>query len=148
MSETALASLHVASGKVREMYGFGDRLLMVASDRISAFDVVLPTPIPDKGRVLTGLSLFWFERTRELVPTHLLSARRGDFPEAARDDAELAGRSMLVRRLAMLPIECVVRGYLVGSGRKYDGAPGPGGARRRREGLREADRLPEPLFTP
>src|SRR3954462_15254985 len=117
MSETALASLHVASGKVREMYGFGDRLLMVASDRISAFDVVLPTPIRDKGRVLTGLSLFWFQRTASIVPNHLLSVRLSDFPADARDP-DLAGRAMLVRLLEMLPIECVVRGYLAGSGWK------------------------------
>ena len=91
---------------------------MVASDRISAFDVVLPTPIPDKGRVLTALSRFWFERTRELVPNHLISMDVADFPAEARGMPDLAGRSMLVQRLTMLPIECVVRGYLAGSGWK------------------------------
>ncbi len=113
-----LSQLHEASGKVRELYGFGDRLLLVASDRISAFDVVLPTPIPDKGRVLTGLSRFWFERTRGLVRNHMLSVNVADFPEEAQGTPDLAGRSMLAQRLQMLPIECVVRGYLVGSGWK------------------------------
>ena len=116
--QNTLADLHEASGKVREMYGFGDQMLMVASDRISAFDVVLPTPIPDKGRVLTGMSLFWFDRFKGIVPNHLISAERKDFPIQAQDDPDLAGRSMLVRRLTMMPIECVVRGYLVGSGWK------------------------------
>src|SRR6476660_6228653 len=100
MSETStLHDLHEASGKVRELYGFGDRLLLVASDRISAFDVVLPTPIPDKGRVLTGLSRFWFERTRGLVRNHMLSVSMADFPEEAQDSPDLAGRTMLARRL-------------------------------------------------
>src|SRR3954454_19320332 len=156
MSETALASLHVASGKVREMYGFGDRLLMVASDRISAFDVVLPTPIPDKGRVLTGLSLFWFQRTASIVPNHLLSVRLSDFPADARvPDSpaharapDLAGRARLVRRLEMLPIECVVRGYLAGSGWKDYRATGAVCGHELPAGLREADRLPRPIFTP
>ena len=119
MSETStLHDLHEASGKVREMYGFGDRLLMVASDRISAFDVVLPTPIPDKGRVLTGLSKFWFGRTEEIVPNHLITTDLGAYPAEAQGAPDLAGRSMLVNRLTMMPIECVVRGYLVGSGWK------------------------------
>jgi phosphoribosylaminoimidazole-succinocarboxamide synthase len=144
----ALSALHVASGKVREMYGFGDRLLMVASDRISAFDVVLATPIPDKGRVLTGLSLFWFRRTAEIVPNHLVSADPDAFPEPAAGDRALAGRAMLVRRLVMLPIECVVRGYLAGSGWNDYRATGAVCGHRLPPGLREADRLPEPLFTP
>jgi phosphoribosylaminoimidazole-succinocarboxamide synthase len=129
-------AVHVASGKVRELYALDEeRLLLTASDRISVFDVVLPTEIPDKGRVLTGLSGFWFARTKEIVPNHLL---------AIRED----GRSLECRRLLMLPIECVVRGYLSGSGWKsYQesgevcGIPLP-------EGLRESDRLPEPIFTP
>jgi len=111
----ALAGLHEASGKVREIYSFGDTLLMVTSDRMSAFDVIMPTAIPDKGRVLTGLSKFWFDRTAELVPNHLISIDHSDFPAEAAGEPDLAGRSMLVRRLRMLPIECVVRGYLAGS---------------------------------
>jgi phosphoribosylaminoimidazole-succinocarboxamide synthase len=139
---------HLASGKVRELYDAGEgRLLLVASDRISAFDVVLPTPIPDKGRVLTALSLHWFALTGDIVGNHVISAKLEDFPEGARDP-DLAGRSLLVRRLEMLPLECVVRGYLAGSGwkeygrsRSVCGIPLP-------EGLREADRLPRTLFTP
>ena len=143
-----LSQLHEASGKVRELYGFGDRLLLVASDRISAFDVVLPTPIPDKGRVLTGLSRFWFERTRGLVRNHMLSVNVADFPAEAQDAPDLAGRSMLAKRLQMLPIECVVRGYLVGSGWKDYRASGSVCGHALPSGLREADKLPEPLFTP
>jgi phosphoribosylaminoimidazole-succinocarboxamide synthase len=135
-------------GKVREVYDLGaDRLLMVATDAISAYDVVMPTPIPDKGRVLTGLSVHWFGATRDIVPNHLVSARLADLPSDARDP-ELAGRALLVQRLEMLPVECVVRGYLAGSGwRDYResgavcGHPLP-------PGLRQAERLPEPLFTP
>jgi len=145
---SSLALEHLASGKVREIYDAGDdRLLLVASDRISAFDVVLPTPIPDKGRVLTALSLHWFALTGDIVANHVISAKLEDFPEGARDP-ELAGRSLLVRRLEMLPLECVVRGYLAGSGwkeygrsRSVCGIPLP-------EGLREADKLPQTLFTP
>jgi phosphoribosylaminoimidazole-succinocarboxamide synthase len=143
-----LSQLHEASGKVRELYGFGDRLLLVASDRISAFDVVLPTAIPDKGRVLTGLSRFWFERTRGLVGNHMLSVNVADFPEEAQGAADLAGRTMLAKRLQMLPIECVVRGYLVGSGWKDYRATGSVCGHALPAGLREADKLPEPLFTP
>jgi phosphoribosylaminoimidazole-succinocarboxamide synthase len=143
-----LSQLHEASGKVRELYGFGDRLLLVASDRISAFDVVLPTPIPDKGRVLTGLSRFWFERTRGLVRNHMLSVNVADFPEEAQGAPDLAGRTMLAKRLQMLPIECVVRGYLVGSGWKDYRATGSVCGHALPAGLREADKLPEPLFTP
>jgi phosphoribosylaminoimidazole-succinocarboxamide synthase len=129
-------AVHVASGKVRELYALGDdRLLLVASDRLSVFDVVLPTPIPDKGRVLTGLSAFWFARTAHIVPNHLLTIR---------SDA----RSLECRRLEMLPLECVVRGYLAGSGwksyretRSICGVELP-------DGLRESERLPLPIFTP
>jgi phosphoribosylaminoimidazole-succinocarboxamide synthase len=147
MSDT-LSHRHEASGKVRELYGFGDRLLLVASDRMSAFDVVLPTPIPDKGRVLTGLSRFWFERIGAVVPNHLISMDVADFPAEARDIPDLGGRTMLVQRLTMLPIECVVRGYLAGSGWKDYRATGKVCGHPLRSGLREADRLPEPLFTP
>ncbi len=130
------AAVHLASGKVREIFEVDDeRLLLVASDRISTFDVVLPTEIPDKGRVLTGLSGFWFARTREIVPNHLL-ALRGD------------GRSTEARRLAMLPIECVVRGYLAGSGWKDYRASSSVCGHQLPAGLRESDRLPEPIFTP
>ena len=100
------------------MYNFGETMLMVASDRISAFDVIMPTPIPDKGRVLTALSVFWFERTAELAPNHLITIEQDEFPPAARMTPDLSGRAMLVRRLTMMPIECVVRGYLAGSGWK------------------------------
>ena len=145
-SSPALA--HVASGKVREIYDAGDdRLLLVASDRISAFDVILPTPIPDKGRVLTALSLHWFALTGDIVRNHVISARLEDFPEGARD-RELAGRSLLVERLEMLPLECVVRGYLVGSGWKDYGRTGAVCGIPLPAGLREADKLPQTLFTP
>ena len=129
-------AVHVASGKVRELYELdADRLLLVASDRISTFDVVLPTLIPDKGRVLTGLAAFWFTRTRTLCLNHLLTVR-GD------------GRSTECRRLSMLPIECVVRGYLAGSGWLDYRAHGEVCGHSLPAGLREADRLPEPIFTP
>jgi phosphoribosylaminoimidazole-succinocarboxamide synthase len=127
---------HLASGKVRELYALDDgTLALVASDRISTFDVVLPTPIPDKGRVLTGLSAFWFARTRDLVPNHLLRV----------DDD---GRMMICRRLEMLPIECVVRGYLAGSGWKDYREIGAICGHALPEGLLESARLPEPIFTP
>jgi phosphoribosylaminoimidazole-succinocarboxamide synthase len=130
------AATHVASGKVREIYALDDeRLLLVASDRISTFDVVLPTEIPDKGRVLTGLSGFWFARTRDLVPNHLIELR---------DD----GRSTECRRLDMLPIECVVRGYLSGSGWKDYVATGQVCGHELPEGLVESQELPRPIFTP
>jgi phosphoribosylaminoimidazole-succinocarboxamide synthase len=149
MSETStLHDLHEASGKVREMYGFGDRLLMVASDRISAFDVVLPTPIPDKGRVLTGLSKFWFGRTEEIVPNHLITTDLSQYPPEAQGAPDLAGRSMLVDRLTMLPIECVVRGYLVGSGWKDYQRTGTVCGHSLPEGMVEAQKLPAPIFTP
>jgi phosphoribosylaminoimidazole-succinocarboxamide synthase len=129
-------AVHVASGKVREIYELdADRLLLVASDRISTFDVVLPTEIPDKGRVLTGLSAFWFTRTEHIVPNHL---------RALRED----GRAMEVQRLDMLPIECVVRGYLAGSGWKDYLATGGTSGHTLPEGVRESERLPEPIFTP
>jgi phosphoribosylaminoimidazole-succinocarboxamide synthase len=129
-------AVHVASGKVREIYAVDDeRLLLVASDRISTFDVVLGTPIPDKGRVLTGLSAFWFRRTEDIVPNHLLELR---------DD----GRTTVCRKLEMLPIECVVRGYLAGSGWKDYKATGEVCGHVLPEGMRESDRFPDPIFTP
>jgi phosphoribosylaminoimidazole-succinocarboxamide synthase len=147
MSE-ALGALHVASGKVREIYGFGDEMLMVTSDRMSAFDVIMPTPIPDKGRVLTGLSKFWFDRTEDIVPNHLISIDRHDFPDVAAGDPELSGRSMYVRRLEMMPIECVVRGYLAGSGWKDYRAAGEICGHALPDGMLESERLPRPIFTP
>jgi len=131
----------IASGKVREIYDLGDTLLIVASDRISTYDVVHPTPIPDKGSVLTGLSTFWFERTGGIVPNHLLSVTEG-VPKEAR------GRAMVVRKLEMLPVECVVRGYITGSGWKDYKHTGAVSGIELPEGLRESDRLPEPIFTP
>lgn len=129
-------AVHVASGKVREIYELDDeRLLLVASDRISTFDVVLTTPIPDKGRVLTGLSAFWFARTTHIVSNHLLELRAD-------------GRTMVCRRLQMLPIECVVRGYLAGSGWKDYRETGAISGHVLPEGLRESQRLPQPIFTP
>ena len=146
--ETNFAGISPAArGKVRDIYDLGDQLLIVASDRLSAFDVVLRTGIPDKGRVLTQLSLFWFDLLRDVIPNHVLSAT--EFPAAFQDyREELAGRSMVVRKTQPLPIECVVRGYVSGSGWKdylatgiICGIPLP-------PGLRESDRLPEPIFTP
>jgi phosphoribosylaminoimidazole-succinocarboxamide synthase len=129
-------AVHVASGKVREIYALDDkRLLLVASDRISTFDVVLPTPIPDKGRVLTGLSGFWFSRTRHIVPNHLVENR----PD---------GRTMVCLKLEMLPIECVVRGYLAGSGWRDYRETGAVCGHVLPAGLRESERLPTPIFTP
>ena len=146
---SALADLPlIASGKVREMYELGGAeraggpaLLMVASDRISTYDVVHPTPIPDKGKVLTGLSVFWFERTEQIVANHLISAWEG-VPE------EVRGRALAVRRLQMLPVECVVRGYITGSGWKDYQASGRVSGVQLPAGLRESQRLPEPIFTP
>ena len=130
------AAVHLGSGKVRELFALGeDRLLLVASDRISTFDVVLPTPIPAKGQVLAGLSAFWFARTRHLVPNHLIAAR----PD---------GRSLECRRLEMLPIELVVRGYLAGSGWRDYAETGETSGHRLPPGLRQADRLPAPIVTP
>ena len=148
ISQTDFPGLKLrARGKVRDIYDLGDRLLIVATDRLSAFDVVLPTPIPDKGRVLTQLSLFWFEKLADVVPHHVIAAK--DFTgELAPYASSLDGRAMLVRRTEPVPIECVVRGYVSGSGwkdyqrtGKICGIPLP-------SGLRESDRLPEPIFTP
>jgi phosphoribosylaminoimidazole-succinocarboxamide synthase len=145
---TSLSDLSlIASGKVREMYALEDggdgagRLLMVASDRISTYDAVHPTPIPDKGKVLTGLSVFWFEKTGHIVANHLLSATDG-VPEDAQ------GRALVVRRLEMLPVECIVRGYITGSGWKDYQATGTVSGIGLPEGLQESQQLPEPIFTP
>jgi phosphoribosylaminoimidazole-succinocarboxamide synthase len=136
-------------GKVRDIYDFGDRLLIVATDRISAFDYVLGTGIPDKGKVLTQISAFWFDRLKAAVDNHLISIDAADFPvQSAQARELLAGRSMLVRRTEPLPIECVARGYLSGSGWKDYRSTGHLCGIRLPAGLRESDRLPEPIFTP
>jgi phosphoribosylaminoimidazole-succinocarboxamide synthase len=138
----------VQRGKVRETYAVGDdRLLLIATDRLSAFDVVFDQPIPDKGRVLTQISAWWFERLAALGPTHFISAEPGDLPPQART-AELAGRCTLARRAERIDAECVVRGYLAGSGWAEYRASGLVGGHHLPAGLREADRLPEPIFTP
>jgi phosphoribosylaminoimidazole-succinocarboxamide synthase len=146
--ETQFAGLTPAArGKVRDIYDLGDKLLIVATDRLSAFDVILPTPIPDKGRVLTQLSLFWFNLLKDVIPNHVLSST--DFPapfDKFSDD--LAGRSMVVRKTKPLPIECVVRGYVSGSGWKDYSATGKICGIALSSGLRESDRLPAPIFTP
>jgi phosphoribosylaminoimidazole-succinocarboxamide synthase len=137
----------VSRGKVRDLYEVGADLLLVATDRLSAFDVVLPTPIPDKGRVLTQLSLFWFDTLGDIVPNHVLSGM--DFPAPASVyRQQLAGRSMLCRRTQPLPVECVVRGYLAGSGWKDYRAAGKVCGVTLPPGLHESDRLPAPIFTP
>ena len=139
---TAVADLPLlASGKVREMYDLGDLLLMVASDRISTYDVVHPIPIPDKGKVLTGLSAFWFAKTGHIVPNHFVSATDG-VPD------EVRGRAIVVRKLEMLPVECVVRGYITGSGWKDYQATGTVSGIELPPGLQESQRLPTPIFTP
>jgi phosphoribosylaminoimidazole-succinocarboxamide synthase len=131
----------IASGKVREIYDLGDRLLLVASDRISTYDAVHPTPIPDKGAVLTGLSAFWFEHTSGIVPGHMLSVTDGV-------PAEARGRGMVVKKLRMLPVECIVRGYITGSGWKDYQREGRVSGIELAPGLAESQQLPEPLFTP
>ena len=136
-------------GKVRDIYDFGEHLLIVATDRISAFDYVLASGIPDKGKVLTQISAFWFERTRSIVANHVISTDTADYPASVQADSHLlAGRSMLVRRTEPLPIECVARGYLSGSGWKDYAATGEICGIELPQGLRESDRLPEPIFTP
>jgi phosphoribosylaminoimidazole-succinocarboxamide synthase len=143
MSDAATLAGHelIAQGKVREMYDAGsDHLLMVATDRISTYDVVHPNPIPDKGKVLTGLSVFWFERMQQICPNHLVSFT--DVPD------EVRGRALLVERLEMIPIECVARGYITGSGWKDYRATGSVCGIELPEGLQESEKLPEPIFTP
>jgi phosphoribosylaminoimidazole-succinocarboxamide synthase len=148
ISETNFPGLKLRGrGKVRDIYDLGDRLLIVATDRLSAFDVVLPTPIPDKGRVLTQISLFWFEKLADVVPHHVISATNFS-GELAPYAAALEGRSMIVRRTEPVPIECVVRGYISGSGWKDYQRTGGICRVPLPAGLRESDRLPEPIFTP
>jgi phosphoribosylaminoimidazole-succinocarboxamide synthase len=145
---SAPGSLH-ARGKVRDVYEAGpDDLLLVATDRISAFDVVLPDPVPDKGRVLTAFSSFWFQRTEDLVGNHVVSTDRAAFPAPFDAQPDLAGRAMLVRRADVIPVECVARGYLSGSGWKEYAHSGSVCGVSLPEGLRESERLAEPIFTP
>ena len=148
LRETHFAGLTPsARGKVRDIYDLGDKLLIVATDRLSAFDVILPTPIPDKGRVLTQLSLFWFDLLKDVIPNHVLSASELPAPFAGYRE-ELAGRSMVVRKTQPLPIECVVRGYVSGSGWKDYKATGKICGITLPAGLQESDRLSAPIFTP
>jgi phosphoribosylaminoimidazole-succinocarboxamide synthase len=148
LRETSFAGIAPAArGKVRDIYDLGDRLLIVATDRLSAFDVVMPTPIPDKGRVLTQLSLFWFDLLREVIPNHVLSATEFPAPFDKFTD-DLAGRSMVVRKTQPLPVECVARGYLSGSGWKEYRTTGRVCGIALPAGLQESDKLPEPIFTP
>ncbi len=152
MSASVLSTLPLPlfiRGKVRDVYDLGDTLLMVASDRISAFDYVLPTPVPDKGKLLTQISAWWFKQMEDVVPHHLISADVSEFPanlQAYRD--QLEGRTMLVKKTNKMMIECVVRGYLAGSGWKEYKQNGKVCGVQLPEGLRESDRLPEPIFTP
>jgi phosphoribosylaminoimidazole-succinocarboxamide synthase len=139
---SALADLPlIASGKVRELYDLGDRLLLVATDRISTYDAIHPTPIPDKGKVLTGLSVFWFERLASVIPNHFISATDG-VPD------EVRGRALVVKKLSMLPVECVVRGYITGSGWKDYKATGVVSGIELPPGLQESEQFPQPLYTP
>ncbi len=136
-------------GKVRDIYDLGDALLIVATDRISAFDVVLPNAVPEKGRVLTQISAYWFSQTANIVGNHVLSTNVEDFPVSCRQHAAvLAGRSMLVKKAQPLPVECIIRGYLTGSGLKEYKSTGSVSGIRLPDGLVEASRLPEPIFTP
>ncbi len=150
MRDTAfLGRPALAKGKVREMYDLGDSLLMVVTDRISAFDVVFDELIPDKGKVLNSISAFWFEQTAHLLPNHVISTDPSAYPDGLSAYADqLAGRSMWVRKAEMLPAECIVRGYLEGSALKEYRQHCTVGGMRMPEGLRQADKLPEPLFTP
>ncbi|MGA7145603.1 MAG: phosphoribosylaminoimidazolesuccinocarboxamide synthase [Desulfobacterales bacterium] len=139
----------IKRGKVRDIYDLGNELLMVATDRISAFDVVMPDPIPEKGQILTRISLYWFDIMKPLLPHHVISGNVDDYPESCRPYADvLRGRSMLVKKAEPLPIECIVRGYLSGSGWNDYQASGEVCGIKLPEGLKESAKLPEPLFTP
>ena len=149
-TDRKIASLeHIASGKVRDIYKIDEQhLLFVASDRLSAFDVVMPTPIPDKGRILTRVSTFWFEKTRHIIPNHMVSTEIADLPLSREEKNWLEGRCMIVKKLEVLPVEAIVRGYLAGSGWKEYQQQGSLCGVPLAAGLRLADRLPEPRFTP
>lgn len=148
--ETNLDALNLMKrGKVRDIYDLGEFLLMVATDRISAFDVVMPNPIPDKGKILTQISLFWFEIMKPVLPNHVITANVDNYPEICRPYTEiLRDRSMLVKKATPLPIECIVRGYISGSGWKDYQISGSVCGIKLPEGLKESDKLPEPVFTP
>jgi phosphoribosylaminoimidazole-succinocarboxamide synthase len=147
--ETSLEGIKVRRGKVRDVYDLGDRLLIVASDRISAYDVIMPTGIPDKGRLLTGLSLWWFEFLKDITPNHLITTDVRRMPPPAKTHARLlAGRTMLCRKAKVFPVECVVRGYLAGSGWKEYQQSGTVCGVKLPPGLKQCDRLPQPIFTP
>src|SRR5256884_1766075 len=147
-TELSGVKLH-GRGKVRDIYDIGEHLLIIATDRLSAFDVVLPTPIPDKGKVLTQMSAFWFDHFKDFVPNHVVSTRVEDYPkDLHRFRDQLEGRSMLVRKARMFPIECVARGFLTGSGLKDYNKTGRVCGIQLPPGLRDSDRLPEPMFTP
>lgn len=146
--QTSITEIEPKRGKVRDIYDLGDKLLIVASDRLSAFDVVMANGIPHKGAILTQISLFWFDFLSDIVEHHLISADIADFPAPFCDHPELAGRSMLVKKVEVLPIECVVRGYLAGSGWKEYCADGTVCGHRLPEGLKQCDKLPELIFTP
>lgn len=150
VSETNLEALNlIKRGKVRDIYDLGDYLLMVATDRISAFDVVMPNPIPEKGKILTQISLFWFEIMKPVLPNHVISANVDDYPEICRPYSDiLRSRSMLVKKAEPLPIECIVRGYISGSGWNDYQISGNVCGIKLPEGLKESDKLPEPVFTP
>jgi len=150
ITETNMPNVPLLSrGKVRDIYDLGEHLLLVATDRISAFDVIMPTPIPDKGRILTQISVFWFKKFEDKVRNHLVSSSVEDYPEVCRQYRDqLEGRSILVRKAKPLPVECIVRGYLVGSGWKEYKASGTVCGIKLREGLVEAQKLDEPIFTP
>jgi phosphoribosylaminoimidazole-succinocarboxamide synthase len=150
VKETELPSLSLKGrGKVRDVYDFGDKLLIISTDRISAFDVILPDPIPDKGKVLNSLSVFWMEKTGSICPNHLISADPSAYPVECKPHAEmLAGRSMLVTKAKTFPVECVVRGYIIGSGWKDYQATGGICGISLPAGLKQAEKLPEPIFTP
>ncbi|MCF8068788.1 MAG: phosphoribosylaminoimidazolesuccinocarboxamide synthase [Desulfobacterales bacterium] len=148
--ETEMPGLNLLKrGKVRDIYDLGEHLLLVTSDRISAFDVIMPDPVPDKGKILTQISLFWFDAVKDIVPNHIVSADVDDFPKACKPYAEiLRDRSMLVKKAEPAMIECVVRGYISGSGWKSYQESGEICGIKLSEGLKESDRLPEPIFTP
>lgn len=135
-------------GKVRDVYDLGDKILLVATDRISAFDVVFPTPIPDKGRVLTGLTLFWLDLLRDIIPNHLISDSMASLDLPEKEGRELEGRALLVKKAKVVPFECIVRGYIIGSGWKEYNASGTICGITLPAGLKLADKLPEPIFTP
>lgn len=148
--ETNIETLNlIKRGKVRDIYDLGDCLLMVATDRISAFDVVMPNPVPEKGKILTQISLFWFEIMKPFLPNHVISANVDDYPEICRPYSDiLRSRSMLVKKAEPLPIECIVRGYISGSGWNDYQMSGNVCGIKLPEGLKESDKLPEPVFTP